>query len=169
VRALLFCALVAGACLAIARENGGDVARVFKALAGAWMAVGLAFAMVGCATPITVDTDPVKFFAATHKLDPAPADWPKLRIEVEYLPADQIGIICGGLTIARPIAGCAYAYFVRGVCVIHINHSMRSNWIVATLAEEIKHCNGQDHAGQTTLLDAWQRYKTLMLVIGDLK
>jgi len=128
----------------------------------AWLIVTViaAIFLTACAGPKPT-VDPVKFFAESHKLDPAPADWPDLVIEVDYVPDATARIICAPVIAGQFIAGCAFMNFARGACMVTINHSMRSEWIVATLAEELKHCRGQDHVGESTMRDAWARYKSM--------
>lgn len=81
-----------------------------------------------------------------------PADWPELKV-IDYGSSGVIENCTKYSSILTwPPLGCAEVYFKEGICKVwHLNEWVRG--------EELKHCQGRDHQGETTLLDAWNAYK----------
>lgn len=82
-----------------------------------------------------------------------PQDWPELKI-IDHGASGMLSA-CSQYTnfFTWPPMGCAVVYFETKVCELWAV----SDWI---RAEEIKHCMGRDHFGESTLADAWSAHKT---------
>ena len=83
-----------------------------------------------------------------------PADWPKLSIYYDVVSDRDIAVKCRQIVA---IAGCAMPRFSEDVCLIYLSQSYYRNFTV--VSEEIAHCEGQDHHGESVLADAWMLYK----------
>lgn len=81
-----------------------------------------------------------------------PADWPDLKV-IDH-GAEGMYAACAKYTnfFTWPPMGCAEIYFNPPKCEL---------WAISDYIhdEEIKHCRGQDHGGESTLADAWRAYK----------
>ena len=81
-----------------------------------------------------------------------PSDWPELKI-IDH-GAEGMYSACAKYTnfFTWPPMGCAEVYFERRVCEL---------WAISAYIrdEEIKHCVGRDHLGESTLADAWRAHK----------
>lgn len=90
--------------------------------------------------------------AALHPLGEPPADWPTLRI----IDRGSAGLLAAcspyvGL-LSWPPLGCAVVDMGARTCTIwYISQAVR--------VEELKHCEGRDHIGESTLADLWRRAK----------
>lgn len=81
-----------------------------------------------------------------------PSDWPILRV-VDH-GADGTIANCSRATnlFTWPPLGCALIFFKERVCHVWA----MTEWVYA---EEVKHCEGRDHAGGASLAEAWEKYK----------
>lgn len=82
--------------------------------------------------------------------DKPDADWPALTRSVIY--ADNVSAQCGKYAL-MPLA-CAEINFRDRTCTVYT--SVKWEWV---LVHEFKHCDGYDHEGETSLRDAWRKYK----------
>lgn len=84
----------------------------------------------------------------------APADWPQLKVIV--LRTDQAGIdaFCPGGFMYFPIA-CMRPDFDRRECYVWLHHEA-SKFVED---HELDHCNGKDHALDSTLSDYFAAWK----------
>lgn len=82
-----------------------------------------------------------------------PPDWPLLKVEVVRTTSAVVEQKCKMSFVMKGL-GCAMPIFPIGVCRIYL-----ATDDPATLLHEHYHCKGFDHAGESTLRDAWARYK----------
>jgi hypothetical protein len=86
------------------------------------------------------------------QLSEAPSDWPQLRVIEHQGSWLEIVGVCSKYTniLTWPPLACAEFDFEANTC---------TTWFIGawTRAEELKHCEGEDHGG--TLHAAWERFK----------
>lgn len=85
------------------------------------------------------------------------AGWPKLRIIEHYVPDDALRRRCAKyVPLGLMPEACAEFYFDRGECHVWYNADFRPQPYV--IEHERLHCEGYEHAGDTTLRDVLARY-----------
>lgn len=102
--------------------------------------------LAGCATSV-IDTS-----------RQPPADWPALAVSIQKSPPQQFDAICGrGLPGLTHRVSCALVDFSQKRCWIMVrpDDTLSPYWE----EHERAHCAGMDHAGESTMRDAWERYK----------
>ena len=110
----------------------------------------------GCGPDIALvvpeDARPARIDVAAGR----PADWPKLEQLVERLPDADTQRACSRyMSAGPPRRACAVVNFAAGTCrIVLADSSTRGNY-----DHERMHCMGYDHAGETTVRDAWSTYK----------
>jgi hypothetical protein len=77
------------------------------------------------------------------------ADWPALDVRFYLVPAEQVQQVCPPFT-----RGCAIPLFKRRECIV----VLAENDPVLRI-HETYHCYGFDHIGESTMRDAWTRFK----------
>ena len=80
----------------------------------------------------------------------AEKDWPALKTSIIY--SGDVSKECGKYAL-MPLA-CAEIDFEKKTCVIYT--SVNWAWV---LIHEQEHCAGKDHENETSLRDAWNKYK----------
>ena len=86
---------------------------------------------------------------------PPPTDWPKLATTIHAVSSKEMRDVCQPYMPFGSIAeACALWNFDAKTCDIWIDRETQSG-----LEHEKLHCLGYDHAGGTTLADAWASYK----------
>jgi hypothetical protein len=94
---------------------------------------------------------------------PAPADWPRLEVRVHQVgTGEMLGECYATVPLWMKLLGtfpaaCARIRFPERTCDIYCAASWSCD--PDTLAHEREHCAGRDHEFESTLRDAWQRYK----------
>lgn len=91
-----------------------------------------------------------------------PKDWPRLTVKIHQVSLIELYRKCGkyhtpvSLLLSGGVIGaCAEITFATNRCDIYLSGE-NSKEIVE---HEIDHCFGKDHPGDTTLRDAWDKYK----------
>lgn len=114
-------------------------------------AAGCVLLLTGCATIV----QPIDYSR------PPPPDWPSLRVIEQKIGPDELARFCPRSYAAygSRAASCARLDLSRGVCLIYTT-SERPD----LLEHERAHCRGYDHAGETTMRDAWQAHKAAPLL-----
>lgn len=85
--------------------------------------------------------------------EPPPADWPALRVQEDRLEVREMRDRCQRYAGWHSVAdACTEINFAENWC--RISYVYPEN-----LAHERLHCAGRDHVGESTLRDAWARYK----------
>lgn len=97
---------------------------------------------------------------------PAPTDWPKLTVVEHQVKGGELLQKCysalplwlkllGGIPL-----GCAWVDFSKMTCDIYVPEGTPEGDQV--LLHEREHCDGKDHATDSTLADAWRDWKEAM-------
>ena len=92
-----------------------------------------------------------------HK--PAPADWPKLRVEIHKVPDRVVVDECAKRIDVPPfVKACAVIEFDKNLCTVWASSDFPD---AAILKHELLHCEGRDHVGEDTLERAWASRKSI--------
>jgi hypothetical protein len=83
------------------------------------------------------------------------AGWPELRIVEHYVPDEAMRKRCSKYALLPE--ACAEFYFDRGEC--HVWYSADYPPMPFVVAHERLHCQGYDHAGDTSMRDVLARYE----------
>lgn len=88
-----------------------------------------------------------------------PADWPKLVIQHVRIPFDDMISVCAKAwkNPSAPGRACALIVFKSSTC--YIVDSIEFPMSPYVRRHEEQHCGGHDHAGETTIRDAWEKWK----------
>lgn len=96
--------------------------------------------LAGCATTIDLSRRP-------------PADWPQLEVVVQRVSEAEVKRICANENLLIGYA-CTAVYFDTRKCFIYLASSDPE-----VLAHERLHCLGYDHPGESTMRNAWTRWR----------
>ncbi len=94
--------------------------------------------------------------------NPPPSDWPQLRVVIHKGTQMQVQKKCvkylspfNAVMSLGLVGGCAEVNFRQKRCDIWVPHDVSQE----VLDHEMEHCKGKDHPTESTMKDAWERYK----------
>lgn len=91
---------------------------------------------------------------------PPPSDWPVLKEKILYVNGATLYKYCESNLLTDFAFACARISFEKRVCYIVLPEQTADGSQPWLLEHEREHCKGKDHAGESGLAQAWEKWKT---------